>query len=199
MKNLVLSVVLLITSVGFAQDVTFGVHGGLNLSNGDYELPNGSSSISFDTDSRVSFYVGGFAELSLNNSAHKLQTGLTYLGNGLKLSGGGGESTLKISQINLPLLFKYSVAEGLYVNVGGYIGAIISAEDEFESGGVTETNSITEGFKTIDLGLAVGAEYHITPNIFVEARYNFGLVDIIDDPNESLKNRFFNFGLGYKF
>lgn len=206
MKKLFLAAALAVSSLGFAQEVNFGIRGGLNLANGDFEVSGQGASVSIDTDIRTSFYLGGFAEFGLKDSAHKLQTGLTYHGNGLKVDD-GDDVTFKISQLNVPLLFKFNAAEGLYLNGGGYLGAIIDVQGEIEFNGSTETQDITSDFKTLDAGLSIGAEYNFSNGLFIEARYNYGLVNILDTVEEldfdgvevTLNNRFFTVGLGYKF
>lgn len=207
MKNFILIVALCATTFSFAQEVNFGVRGGLNLSNADFEVSAAGTSVSLGTDARTFFYLGGFAEFGLKDSSHKFQTGLTYHGNGFMFSDEGDDITFKISQLNVPVLFKYSAAEGLYLNGGGYFGAIIDVQGELQSGNMSETENITDEFKTLDLGLSLGAEYNFSSGLFIEARYNYGLVNILDTANEfdfdgvdvTLKNRLFTVGLGYKF
>lgn len=206
MKNYVLVVVLFTACMSFAQEVNFGIRGGLNVANGDFEVSGQGASVTIDTDARTFFYLGGFAEFGLKDSSHKLLTGLTYHGNGLKVDE-GDDVTFKISQLNVPLLFKFNAVEGLYVNAGGYLGAIIDVQGEIEFNGTTETEDITSDFKTLDAGLSLGAEYNFSNGLFVEARYNYGLVNILDTVEEldfdgvevTLNNRFFTVGLGYKF
>lgn len=220
MKKILLILGLALTSVSFAQDVRFGVQGGLNFANVDFERSLGSLDLSLDTDVRTSFYFGGFAEFSLPNMEHKLQSGLSINFNGFKFeeSEAGDfeiESNVRITQLNIPVLFKFNAYEGLYINGGAYIGFIVHAEEEFreedfffdESFSGSET--ITDAFNTLDFGLSFGAEYNLDNGLFFEARYNLGLTNIakvededdFDSENESVtvKNRFFMFGLGYKF
>lgn len=207
MKKLVLFAALFITSISFSQGVTYGLRGGLNLANVDFEVSGGGTSIGLDTDSRTFFYLGGFAEIGLNESPHKIQTGLTYHGNGAVLSEDGDDVTFKISQLNVPILFKFLATEGLYLNGGAYAGAILDVQGELESGNMSETEDITDDFKTLDFGLSIGAEYNFNNGLFLEARYNYGLVNILDNVDEfdidgvdvTFKNRFFTLGLGYRF
>lgn len=207
MKNLILLAILFITSLSFSQGISYGIRGGLNVSNADFEVSAEGTSVSFDTDARTSFYVGGFAEFGLKDSSHKIQTGLTFHGNGAILNEDGDEVAFKISQLNVPLLFKFAAAEGLYLNAGIYAGAIIDVEGELESGSITETEDLTDEFKTLDFGLSVGAEYNFSNGLFLEARYNYGLVNVLDATEDfdfqgvdvTFKNRFFTVGLGYKF
>lgn len=206
MKNYLCIAIMCIASMSFAQEVNFGIRGGLNLANADFEVSGGGASVNLDTDGRTSFYLGGFAELSLSDSPHKLQTGLTYHANGFKLSLEGDDFTFKVSQLNVPVLFKFMATDGLYLNGGVYAGAIIDVEGEIESGNVTDTQDITDEFNTFDFGLSLGAEYNLENGLFFEARYNYGLANIIDEDDAgfggtetTLNNRFFTVGLGFKF
>lgn len=221
MKQILLILGLMLTSISFAQDVRFGVHGGLNFANIDYELSQGPVNFGIDTDVRTSFYLGGIAEFSLPNMEHKLQTGLSLNFNGFKFENSvpgdfEEESNIRITQLNIPILFKFNAYEGLYINGGAYVGFIVHAEEEYREKdfffdeSFKETETITDDFKTIDFGLSFGAEYNLESGLFFEARYNLGLTNIanveeedddFDFGNESLtvKNRFFMFGVGYKF
>ena len=84
--------------------------------------------------------------------------------------------------MNVPLLFKFNTAEGLYLSGGGYFGAIVDVQGEFN--GIIETENITSDFKTIDARLSIGAEYNFNNGLFLEASYNHGLVNILDTVEE---------------
>jgi len=212
MKKLLFILCIGFTTTLFAQNAKFGINGGVNFANVNFEGSDGSVSISLDTDARTSFYVGGFAEISIPNMEHKFQTGLNLTLNGFRFSDSfdddfESETEFRIMQINIPLLFKFSVLEGLYLNGGAYAGIIVDVEGEysetFAGVSVTETENVSDEFNTIDFGLSVGAEYNLKSGLFFELRYNYGLVNIANpdegDGDPVLNNRFFNIGIGYKF
>lgn len=211
MKKTLLLIVLFVASTSIAQSVKYGIRGGLNLVNVDFEVSSGGVSVGIDTDSRTSFYVGGFAEFALPDSEHKIQTGLGYHANGFKYNFDEEKGNFLISQINIPALFKFNAAKGLYINGGAYVGIIVAAEAEveyydfFEDRTIKETEDVGDAFNTLDLGLSLGAEYNLDNGLFFDLRYNYGLLDIatddegFDGETVEIKNRVFMLGLGYKF
>lgn len=211
MKKLFLLALLFVATSFYAQDVKYGIRGGLNLANVDFEVSGNGVSVGIDTDSRTSFYFGGFAEFSLPDSAHKIQTGLAYHANGFKYDVDEEKGNFLISQINIPALFKFNAAKGLYINGGAYVGIIVAAEaeveyyDPFEDRIITESDDVGDAFNTLDLGLSIGAEYNLENGLFFDIRYNYGLLNIADDDEGfdgetiEIKNRVFTLGLGYKF
>ncbi len=221
MKKILLILGLVLTSITFAQDVKYGVNGGLNFANIDYEVSQSPLSFSLDTDVRTSFYLGGFAEFSLPNMEHKLQTGLSLNFNGFKFENSEPgdfiqESNIRITQLNIPVLFKFNAYEGLFINGGAYVGFIVHAEEEFREedfffdDSFSGSETITDEFNTLDFGLSFGAEYNLENGLFFEARYNLGLTNIANvdeeegdfdfgDVSVSAKNRFFMLGVGFKF
>ena len=56
-----------------------------------------------------------------------------------------------------------------------------------------------EEFNSFGLGLAAGAGYDFTDNLFATARYSFGLTNRVDSDIVSTKMDYFQVGLGYRF
>lgn len=61
--------------------------------------------------------------------------------------------------------------------------------------------SFDDNLKSTEFGLFLGADYNLYKGLFVDARYSFGLTNMIKNPvnDEKLKMNFFQIGLGYKF
>jgi opacity protein-like surface antigen len=55
--------------------------------------------------------------------------------------------------------------------------------------------------KSAEFGLFLGADYNVYKGLFVDARYSFGLSNMIKDPvaDEKMRMNFFQIGIGYKF
>ena len=183
MKKLLVSAILLATGFVNAQDVKFGVKLGLNIANisGDIE----------DNKSLFGANLGGFAEIKLSDKL-AFQPELLFSMQGSKYE----DIATKLNYINIPLLAKYNLNEKFSVLAGPQIGFLMSAKLKDS----TKSVDIKEGFNTTDFGLNVGAGYNVTENILVDARYNFGLSNILKDADGfSQKNSVFQLSIGYKF
>ena len=216
MRQILFFTVLLLSIYSVNAQVVFGVKGGLNVANakiggggGSTMIPSVKVNLEIDTESITSFYVGGFAEFTLNNEKSKIQTELLYsrMGAMIKESTLIPEATFKLSQLTIPIIGKYEIYENLNLYGGLYFGFNIDLTEEYE-----DDISSVEDFKSSDVGLIVGAEYNFSNGLFVETRYNYGLKNLLDI-SESIdiqghttakaevtyKNRTFQFGVGYKF
>lgn len=222
MKIKLLLFVSLISCLSYAQEVSIGVRGGLNLANFNLNHKTCNLLLNADTGPRVSFYAGGFAEYSLPNKEHKLLVGLNFSYNGFRFDRSFPDefeetSDVRLAQLNIPLLFKYNAYKGIYINGGTYLGLIVDAKNDFEgqdffiAESYSGSEDITEVFNSIDFGLSFGVEYNLANGLFVEANYNMGLTNIVQELGEGdmefgldfegveVRNRFFMFGVGYKF
>ncbi|MCH8534706.1 MAG: PorT family protein, partial [Flavobacteriaceae bacterium] len=195
MKNILLVLILMFTSLVQAQEIRFGFHGGVNFANADYEQSMDGATRNIDTDLRVSSYFGGFAEYSIPGMEHKLQSGLSLNFNGYNTKDDLSndfkiKSNLKITQINLPVILKFNSSRGVFINAGVYLGAIIDVEEKTSIYGTSNDQSInstidlTSEFKTFDFGLSLGAEYNLDNGLFFEFRFNSGLRNILKDRDD---------------
>lgn len=124
-------------------------------------------------------------------------------------------ATININQISVPISAKYSFDNKVSV-LGGFsvnflTGVSTKAEIEgkdvkasFQNEMLGNTNIDSEIKKQIsstNFGLHIGAEYSISQNVFVDARYNFGLSALNKNFTDlaTLKQRYFQLGVGYKF
>ncbi|AWM12867.1 PorT family protein [Flavobacterium sp. NRK F10] len=172
MKKILLTVAAIAT-FGFAQaqDIKFGVKGGLNFTNftGD-----------FNTDSKVGFYVGGLADFTVTEKFH-VQPELLY-------SAEGADNDAAISYLRIPVMAKYYVADGFNIQAGPEVAFKVAADD-----------GVDNATKSLDFGLGLGAGYEMESGLMFDARYNFGLANIYDGDNYDLKNVGFQIGVGYRF
>src|SRR5574344_260513 len=93
--------------------------------------------------------------------------------------------TFKMDYLNIPILANYYLLKGLAVKAGIQPGFKI--HDNISS-------SMTP--KSFDLSIPVGLSYEYK-NICLDARYNYGLTDVLKGYDQ--KNSVFQFTLGYKF
>ena len=152
---------------------------------------------------RADFYAGIFLEYSLENISEDLygQIELQYVRGGFKADAAESLSfSNKLSQLNAPFTFKYRIFDPLLITAGVYWGLVLQVTEEDEQGNGLDS---TESFKAFDAGLIIGAEVPVSEDLFLEARYNFGLVDMVEPPttggSDSYLNRFVQLGVGVKF
>ncbi len=214
MKKILLSAVVLLSTISFAQDVKFGAKVGLNISNlsGDVE----------DTKSLIGAHLGGFAEISISEK-FAIQPELLFSIQGAKSEYSESdidysyseETKTKLNYLNVPLLAKYYVADKFALLAGPQFGILMSAKEDYEFSetlsGTTDSGSESidakEFYKSLALSFNLGASYSITENFFVDARYNLGLSSIAKDYTDvfgdstsfKINNNVFQFSIGYRF
>lgn len=143
-------------------------------------------------DGRTSFHVGFTVDFEISDQ-FSLQPELIYSNQGATFDAGGSEDvTIRLGYINVPILASYAVIPGLSLQAGPQVGFNISSDVEFDG----ETEDI-EDLETVDLALALGAQYELDQGLFFQARYNLGLSDIEEDIDQ--KNGVFALSVGYKF
>jgi hypothetical protein len=186
-----------IFAFGFAnaqdkKDMSFGVKAGLNVSS-----INNIDGDGVDSNSLIGFHVGFLGEFMVSDK-FAIQPELLYSTQGVELEFEGEKGDLKLDYIIIPVMAKYYVADAFSLEVGPQVGFLVSAKAK--SGG--ESEDIKDDLKSTDVSLDFGANYDITKNFMVGARYNLGLTRLQKDlsPGESeFKNSVFQLSLGYKF
>ncbi|MCP1995631.1 porin family protein [Flavobacterium sp. HSC-61S13] len=178
-----------------------------------------------DGDLHTGFHLGGLAEIYINEK-FSIQPELLYSAQGSESSSsasttafgvtmsGKGDSKLKLSYINIPIMAKYYVLEGLSIQAGPQVGFLVKAEMDYVG---TTTNphfsdqleiykassaDVKSQLNPIDFGINFGVGYEFMSGMFIDARYNLGLSKV---PKESIgiennyKNQVIQISLGYKF
>jgi hypothetical protein len=190
MKKIILTAAA-VFAFGFAnaQDVKFGVKGGLNVANfsGDIE----------DSSALTGFHVGGFAEIKISEK-FAIQPELLFSAQGA--DGDGGNFSL--SYINVPVMAKFYVADKFNLEAGPQIGFLTSAKVKTQGMSI----DAKELFNSTDFGMNFGAGYDFTENLSVGARYNVGISKLFSEEFENalgsdvtVHNSVFSVSLGYKF
>jgi len=183
-----------------AQEVEFGIKGGINLA-----TITGDDFVNFDN--RTCFHFGAVVEIGISEN-FSFQPELLYSCQGsdygvddtsfVDTKAALFNGTIKVDYLNVPLMAKYYVSEGLSLEAGPQLGFLISATDEFEG----EEEDIKDFVKGIDFGVNFGLGYKLDGGLNFGARYNLGLSNANDDEDLSditFKNGVFQFSLGYFF
>ena len=124
------------------------------------------------TNSETGFYLGGFAEIGVFDVL-TFRPELLYV------------AIEDLNQITIPLMVKYEVSEEFNVLAGPSLGFLLDVND---------------GFKSFNYGIEIGAAYGIIEGLFVEARYNIGLANLLENAPSGFTRRLSGFfvGLGYR-
>jgi hypothetical protein len=128
----------LLTMDADAQETKFGAKAGVNIANvaGD--------DVGDDVDGTIGFHVGGFAHLGLSDQ-FAIQPELQF-------STKGAED-LTLSYIDIPILAKYYLTEGLHIHAGPQIGLLLSAD--------ADGTDVKDSYKSTDFAIASGAGYQL--------------------------------------
>lgn len=208
MKKITLTLLGLVafsTSALAQQEVRFGPKAGVNIANISGKDAN-------DNKMLIGFHVGAFAEIKFNDK-FAIQPEILYSSQGYKseaLRGSvhGGlwitDSNAKIDYINIPIMAKYYIVSKVAIEVGPYVGFLVSAEEKttvVSKGSSPIVGNLKEQTSTVDFGIGAGASFNLDNGFFIGARYNLGLSDIRknNDSGEAIKNAVIQVSVGYKF
>ncbi|QCX01561.1 PorT family protein [Aggregatimonas sangjinii] len=167
-----------------AQEFNFGVKGGVNLASVGGNTYAGLGGLG----SKLSFHVGGVVEIPISEKL-AAQPELLYSSQGTKWNLGSNGNNLKLDYLNLPILGKYYILEGLSAEAGPLVGFLVSTNEEDE-----------DRFKKLDVAFAIGASYKLNDQLFFSLRYNKGILNINGaDFDGSSQNNVFQIAAGYAF
>lgn len=146
-----------------------------------------------DAKSLSGFHAGFLVEFALSDQ-FAIQPEVLYSTQGAQYDGGRKS---QIDYVNVPVLAKYYFLEGFAVEAGPQIGFLIKSEDKLDG----TTIDYKEVTKDIDFSLPVGLSYRFPINVFLSARYIFGLSNFNDLEHSSYKmnHQVFQASLGYRF
>ena len=184
MKKLSISILFALMTITTANAQNFGVKGGLNISSLSGEDVE-------DFDAKTGFHFGVVAEFMLSE-AFAVQPELLFSTRGASVSEDGDDYSLNLNYITLPLLAKFYPVTGFSIE-GGVLPAFnISAKEKYN-----DESADLENIKNFDFGAAIGAGYVLPSGLFFQARYNFGLSEIVKDVDA--QNRVMQLSIGYLF
>lgn len=201
MKKIILSSLLLLAfGFTYAQKAEFGMKGGLNVANQNFDGDGAPP-----TSSLIGFHIAGFVDIKISDK-FSIQPELLYSTQGTKLnwlSDGVTINSFKLAYINIPVMAKYYATEKFCLEVGPQIGFLTSAKVNGTSDGTTVDVDAKRFYNSTDFGINIGAGYDLTKKISAGIRYNLGLSNIgsnefVSD-GDKITNSVFSLSLGYKF
>ena len=182
------------STTGNAMSPHFGVKGGVNfatITGDDFGNP----------DPRPSFHVGALVEMPITEM-FSLQAEALYSGQGFEsdidggIFGGDGKVEYQLDYINVPVLAKVYVLDGLSLEVGPQFSFKVNEEIDFDANADGGDWDVDEA-KDFEFGVAAGLTFQTSMGLFATGRYNYGFTEIIE--NTDAKNSVFQIGIGYKF
>lgn len=185
MKNFIFLLLIFFTlSIVKAQDISYGLKAGINYG----KTKSSESDYNKYIDPVIGPHFGVFADICITEK-FSVQPELLYSNVGFKISGNtdymGYEYKGKLNYLSIPIMAKYNIKDGFYLEAGPYFGYLLSAKETEEfTGNVEEFKStsdsydIKDDFKALDFGIGVGACYQLENGLIFDARYVYGLSDI---------------------
>ncbi|OBQ57275.1 PorT family protein [Tamlana sp. s12] len=183
MKKLLLVTAIILLGVANlnAQDIQFGVKGGLNFAtiSGDHTE---------NIDMVTAFNIGGMVEIPVSEKL-SVQPEIIFSGTGFSID----DNTTALNYLNIPLIAKYYIIKGLSLEAGPQIGFLLSAKNE--------DLDVKDAYNNVDFGITTGVGYKLNNGINFGARYNFGLSNINNIDGATDKNRIgaLQLSIGYFF
>jgi len=173
--------------------LSYGVKGGFSYAT----ATKGTASVA--PDSRLGFYVGGYAEIPLVDELLSFQGELLYSAQGFERFYKVGDEDLTaeyhLDYINVPLLAKYYLVRGFSLEVGPQFGFLIN--DKISVPFPTEETPIPKETNKYDFSVVAGTSFKFDSGLFISFRYTHGFSDAIKEIKA--KNTTFQLGLGYEF
>ncbi|CAN5120575.1 porin family protein [soil metagenome] len=167
----------------------FGLRAGLNASNVNNEIA-------------LSPHFGAYYSIIITEN-FGLQPELLYSVQPTHFSNNSLNATRRLSYLNLPIMAKIYVANGLNLQFGPYIGILAAARTDDDA-----DVSIKINFREMDYGVGIGAAYEFMGGFNLGGRYNLGLADVANSVNSSggvvtldkrHTNQYAQFFIGYTF
>jgi hypothetical protein len=162
----------------FAQEVKFGVKGGMNLSHLTIDGANDKNII-------PGYHFGGFVGIPLAGS-FSVQPELLYSTKGTKWveerSTFTSDVRLKLNYLELPINLVYNLARDVDFQFGPYVGFLMGANSDAKitsgTGSVNFAQELKkENFNTTDFGLNGGMRFYLSP-LYLGFNYRLGLSEV---------------------
>ncbi len=186
-----------------ANKTYFGIKGGVNLAT--FRKENYPTHLG--TNMKTTWHGGLFANIPLGGIIH-LQPELLYSAEGSKLTetlAAGNRISYEqdLGYIALPIMVQIKSPKGFFVELGPQPAFLIKAQSEMNN---TETEN-KDRWDRFNLSLNGGIGFTSRVGLGINARYNWGLTNILEDgggsndPNDGpeLKSNVLQIGLHYMF
>lgn len=174
-KSLIVIALVFSVAVTFAQENVYGVRAGYNVTNLDFrpEVPAG-----VENAHRNGFAIGFLAEYGISEK-FSIAPEIQFSAEGAK------DKEFRLDYLQMPILINYKFTRKIALGVGPQVS--LKAHD------------YEDGIKNIVYSGIAGLTYMITDEIFVDARFSYGLTNLFDDETGlDAINKNLQFGFGIK-
>jgi len=186
-KISLLALIVMTSTMVFAQPPKFGLKAGLNVATLT-DVPG------LNWSNRIGLHAGALAHIHITPQ-FAVQPEVVYSGQGAKYTINGEEHTLGLDYINIPVQLQYMFDNGFRIQTGPQLGLLINTKDKVN--GQNSQFFSSEDFKSTDVSWTFGLGYLTYSGLGIDGRYNLGLTNINDAGANSLKNNVFQVGLFY--
>ena len=220
-KLFILGVGLLFAGLSVqAQNVKFGLKGGVNLAKLHTTGNSAAEAINDSTKYNVGFNLTGFADIGVTQNFY-IQPGISLQNKGTKIEGvsGGttGSVTANVMAIEIPVNLMYSIPTGtsgaFQISAGPYASFNISGKTKTKlttaGNTVTDEDDLSFGdseddnFSSTEFGTNFGLTYRMSNGFQIGGNYGLGLSNWIPKADRSGDNkvtsRVLGFTVGYSF
>ncbi len=166
------------------------------------------------TKGKTGFHAGGYVNIPISET-FSFEPGLQYSKKGYSIKGDLQINALKILGINagaqvqshyidIPLVLKAKLVQGLNVYAGPQVSYLARSTLNAKLGvlGISIFNKgigITERLNKVDLGLTGGIGYQFDNGLNIQAGYDYGLSKLDKNDNYSAYNRVVKVSVGFTF
>lgn len=129
------------------------------------------------------------AQVSIESKIYEMDENSSFnAGLGVSLQGGAydeteGSGTVKLTYLNVPLLYTYESNKGIYGEIGLQPGILLRAKDKY-NGVLYDYKDYVSKF---ELGLPIGIGYRLNDNLSVGIRATYGITNV-EDSEDSFHN-----------
>jgi hypothetical protein len=196
-RCLLVMTVLVAPAAAAAQEVGFGVKGGINLATFDFDEDPGG-----DLGLKPGVALGAFVRLPVGERLAIQPEGF-FSQKGTDVSNAGVDAWVRLDYLEVPVLVQYAIAKSstraFNVFGGPSVAFNLRAESGAEVGGETVDTDIDEDIEDFDFGIVVGAGVDFG-RLTLDGRYTFGVSNISTDSGDpKARNRTLAFMAGIRF
>ncbi|HTK17888.1 MAG TPA: porin family protein [Mucilaginibacter sp.] len=215
-KKLLLTIcIAAVSACVFAQSISYGIKGGLNLSTFDYS--GGYPGV--NESGRLDFHIGAVADIAIHHFS--IQPGLYYITKGSAVSAvipyynnagiqpgvvyEKGSTRLHYLELPVNVLYHLDLSSlSLFFGAGPYLGYGLNGKESFTATGAVDSKYTSDakfgnpGYRNPDYGVNFIVGERIK-RISLDLNYSLGLRNLYGSPDSKLKNRVVGVSVGYWF
>ncbi len=168
-KIITLLFVCFVASGAYAQSLSFGIRGGVNIAKESVS----SSGVSISTDSKAGLMLGTYLTV-MTSEKFGFQPELVYSSFGGSATINGQTATDNYNYLSLPVMLRFNASENISIQAGPQLGFLLSAKSSVGS----QSIDVKDQMNGIDFGAAFGLGFDFG-SFNAGARYYLGLSNVI--------------------